>query len=74
MSTTLCARLGASFFSIWGAFHSYVARQICTLSLMQNGIASPRPTASGGLAATERPPSAIRWPVFAAYTQLDRSV
>ncbi len=42
MSTTLFARLGALFFAIWGVFHVYVAWQICTLALTQNGIAQGR--------------------------------
>jgi hypothetical protein len=42
MSTTLFARLGALFFAIWGVFHVYVAWQICTLALTQNGIAQVR--------------------------------
>jgi hypothetical protein len=39
MSRTLYARLGAFFFSVWGVFHIYVAWQIYTLGLTQNGIA-----------------------------------
>src|SRR6267143_5598317 len=42
MSTTLFARLGALFFAIWGVFHVYVAWQIYTLALTQNGIAQGR--------------------------------
>jgi hypothetical protein len=42
MSTTLYARLGALFFSIWGVFHIYVAWQIYALGLTQNGIAQGR--------------------------------
>ena len=42
MSPTLFARLGALFFAIWGVFHVYVAWQIYTLALTQNGIAQGR--------------------------------
>ena len=42
MSATLYARLGAFFYSIWGVFHVYVAWQIYSLGLTQNGIAQGR--------------------------------
>jgi hypothetical protein len=42
MPTVLYARLGAIFFSIWGVFHVYVAWQIYSLALTQEGLAQGR--------------------------------
>jgi hypothetical protein len=39
---SICARIGATLYAIWGVFHVYVAYQIYMLALAETGIAQGR--------------------------------